>query len=348
MANPPRQSITPLDYRTPIVDPETGAPTLQFVRLWQQLFGNEQNSADGLAAKADKAIVLTAGVGLNGGGDLSADRTFDLADTAVTPSTYGDATNIPQITVDQQGRITSLATVPAAGGGGGSVVGPQIYRSFVSTGAGTTQTGLSINTTTGTKSNAVTGAPLVDSIPAVNMSTTAAVNNINAYFTNTGPLRRGSVTGGGGFSFSIRVNPLSVAGACTWSAGITRAAIVLPYAGEASSLFDTLMIGVDSTDTNLQLMHNDAAGAATKIDLGASFPGRNASAVYILELTCPSGAGSAVDYTVTRLDTGDVATGTLTTNLPTQDTNLGLGVYINNLALGAVRTLKFYDCAMQS
>jgi len=37
--------------------------------------------------------------------------TITLSDTAVTPGTYGDSTNVPQITVDQQGRITAAANV---------------------------------------------------------------------------------------------------------------------------------------------------------------------------------------------------------------------------------------------
>ena len=37
--------------------------------------------------------------------------TLTLRDTAVTPKTYGDATNIPQLTVDQQGRITGVSNV---------------------------------------------------------------------------------------------------------------------------------------------------------------------------------------------------------------------------------------------
>ena len=49
---------------------------------------------------------LTGGTGI----DYTA-GTIDLADTAATPGTYGDATNVSQITVDQQGRITGVSDV---------------------------------------------------------------------------------------------------------------------------------------------------------------------------------------------------------------------------------------------
>lgn len=49
-----------------------------------------------------------------------------LANTAVSPATYGDATHVGQFTVDAQGRLTGAANVSITGGGttiGGTVVG---------------------------------------------------------------------------------------------------------------------------------------------------------------------------------------------------------------------------------
>jgi hypothetical protein len=59
---------------------------------------------------------ITAGTGLSGGGDLSANRTISLANTAVTAGTYGSTSAAPQIVIDAQGRITSAgnATITPA------------------------------------------------------------------------------------------------------------------------------------------------------------------------------------------------------------------------------------------
>ena len=57
---------------------------------------------------------ITAGTGLTGGGDLSANRTFALANTAVTTGTYGNAARTITQTVDQQGRLTNIFDQPIA------------------------------------------------------------------------------------------------------------------------------------------------------------------------------------------------------------------------------------------
>jgi hypothetical protein len=56
---------------------------------------------------------VDAGTGIvaSGGGGEDSSITISLENTAVSPNTYGGSTNIPAITVDQQGRITDAQNV---------------------------------------------------------------------------------------------------------------------------------------------------------------------------------------------------------------------------------------------
>jgi hypothetical protein len=57
---------------------------------------------------------ITAGTGLSGGGDLSANRTLAIANTGVTATTYGSASSVPVVTVNAQGQITSATNTAIA------------------------------------------------------------------------------------------------------------------------------------------------------------------------------------------------------------------------------------------
>lgn len=103
---------------------DDGTPTDYFIRWAQErqiditagiTAAQAQQLIDDWAAARD----IIAGTALNGGGNLSADVTIDHADSTVTPNTYGDATHVAQITVDQQGHVTDVQEVAISGGGGG-------------------------------------------------------------------------------------------------------------------------------------------------------------------------------------------------------------------------------------
>lgn len=122
-------AVDPLQSQEPIIDKETGAPSEYFLRQWSlQQAANEASSltsnelGDLVAAFGlMSAISIVAGNGLEGGGSLGGgeDIQLDLTNTGVIPTTYGDASNVPQIVVDAQGRITSVEDIAISGGGGG-------------------------------------------------------------------------------------------------------------------------------------------------------------------------------------------------------------------------------------
>ena len=83
-----------------------GSDADNIINKWKELeafldgLTESDKLADLLALKADKTITISAGTGLTGGGNLSANRTLSLATTGVKAGTY------TKVTVDTYGRVT--------------------------------------------------------------------------------------------------------------------------------------------------------------------------------------------------------------------------------------------------
>jgi hypothetical protein len=145
---------------------------------------------------------------------------------------------------------------------------------------------------------------------------TSSTANATAYtYNGSGTVFRGNAAGRGGFKFQGSFGFIEdVSTAPRFFHGLAAPATWVGTA-DPSSQVNIIGLAIDSTDSNLHLMHNDGSGIATDIDLGANFPW-TIGAAYMLTLECAPN-GNSVTYVVQRLDDRTkVASGTLSTDLP--------------------------------
>lgn len=101
----------------------------------------------------------------------------------------------------------------------------------------------------------------------------------------------------------------------------------VPTDVEPRTLLNMIGVGFNAADVNMQMMHNDGSGAATQVDLGASFPKPSAGTeVYDLAIFCAPG-GTTIHWQVTHLVTGATAEGSITTDMPAAATMLNVYAY---------------------
>lgn len=126
----------------------------------------------------------------------------------------------------------------------------------------------------------------------------------------------GNAAGLGGFRVEFDYGVVTTQTTMRIVCGLGAAA--LTCTGDPSALTNFVAMACDAGDTNMQIMHNDGSGTATKVDLGSSFP-KTANVVYRAVFEAAAN-GSTVDYEVTRLDSAATASGTLSSNLPSSTT----------------------------
>lgn len=116
---------------------------------------------------------------------------------------------------------------------------------------------------------------------------------------------------------------------------------------EPDTLVNVIGIGALAGDANFSVIHNDGSGTATKVALGSNFPARATD--YVYELTLDSVANSGVvSYSLLCCDTGNEATGTISSDLPSNTTFLSVAAWINNGSTASAAAMGLMQIAGES
>jgi hypothetical protein len=141
----------------------------------------------------------------------------------------------------------------------------------------------------------------------------------------------GDVAGAGGFTMVFRfgIEDASAVANARMFVGLIGQATVIGNV-EPSSLANIIGVGCDAGFNNLYVMHNDASGTATTISLGSGYP-TNTRSTDVFELVLYARPNATeVGYRVTRLNTGDSTSGTLSTDLPANTLRMAPQFWRNN------------------
>lgn len=198
---------------------------------------------------------------------------------------------------------------------------------FAPTPGSTTVTtlGLNVSATATATAASISSTNLHQSMVRIDyLQTTPSTTAIAGLRATNLHLWRGNAAGLGGFTVIMRYGPATGTSVSTRRefAGLINSTAT-PTDVNPSTLTNIIGVGLDAADSNHQIMHNDASGTATKIDLGASFPRATTdrTAVHELALFAPPNA-SYVNWQFTDLVSGGTASGQITTDLPSNTTFL--------------------------
>jgi hypothetical protein len=204
--------------------------------------------------------------------------------------------------------------------------------------------------------------PTMDGLSVTNYSAPTAVQNATNNFYNSMVRNRfqtnataGTGTGfrtaaqwhlsstanKGGFFFVCRFGLNLITATNRIFIGLANVTGALPNA-EPSTFTNIIGFGSDSSQTTMRFLRNGNTGTATAVDLGANFStstAGQANSFYEVRLFSPSGGGSVVNYSATRLNDGAFIQGSATTALPALDLILAAQVWHQNGSTAAAVNL---------
>jgi hypothetical protein len=139
----------------------------------------------------------------------------------------------------------------------------------------------------------------------------------------------------------------AVANAAVFAGFMKTSANLISANADPSAQVNLIGIGADAGETTLSLINNDVSGTATKTALGTGSLGGTAPCntsetdVYTVAIECNPG-GSGWRWYVERENTGDIWSGTVTTDIPTSTTDLEPIVWRCNRATALAARVDFF------
>lgn len=316
----------------PMVDDPGGTPVTKKVTF--------SDARKALVAGSDKEVQFNDGATIGADADLTWDKTTNTlalggTDTGVVLKAVSADPSAPAATLLRLYSKTIAGKIlPAFVGPSGleSSLQPNLARNkfalFTPAGNSTTITAI------GAAALTATGTATAANVATTNLHTwmkgleylvtTPSTTAVAGFRGPANQYGTGNAAGRGGFFLVCRWGPATGVATGTNRAfvGFTGSTSA-PTDVQPSSLTNMFGMGWDAADTNIQFMYNDGSGTATKVDLGASFPRPTAdrTEVYEIALFCASNT-TTIYYQITNLTTGAVATGSVTTDIPSNTTLL--------------------------
>lgn len=224
------QLLSPSDIRKIIgpgyVKSLSGTPALTTNHIF---VGNASNVATDVAMSGDATIVAAG--------------TLTLANTAVTPASYGDATHVGTFTVDSKGRLTAAANVAITGGGTGANTATLSIASTSSTGPSTAAFGVIVT-------------PVVN-LSAITLGVILTTATSGTYKLGIAPYNTGT---------NKITSALTYAATFTEGTGAAHRSIVAnfasPFALTAGTAYLLVVVRTDATSTTATTVDYQASNSA--------------------------------------------------------------------------------------
>lgn len=283
-----------------------------------------ENSSAAITGGTINGTVIGATTAANGNFTNLTANNITLFDATTIPLAP-DANNVVLFGESVGGRILPSFIGPA---GLDTALQPHISRNkvaFVTPSGGDTSVsvvGLSLTATGSANAAATAATNRYTWIRKIEYNvTTAATTAVAGFHSPFANFARGTGTDGG-FHYVCRFGPSIGVTTATRRLFVGMAAsTVAPTDVNPSTLVNMIGVGYDANDTNISIMHNDGAGAATKVDTTIVKPSADRAIAYELALFAPPGA-AYVDYQFTQLNASTTFRGRISADLPATGTFL--------------------------